>query len=78
LLAGAENQAAALTFVEYLLSDGAQTYFRDETHEYPLNGLDPDPGIPPLSELSPPSLQLTSLSDLEGTSELLREVDALP
>ena len=78
LLSGADNQAAALTFIEYLLGDAAQTYFRDETHEYPLNGLDPEPGIPPLDQLSPPSLQLTSLSDLEGTLDLLRDVGALP
>lgn len=78
LLESAGNRDAALRFIEYLLSDAAQTYFRDETHEYPLNGLDPEAGIPPLSDLSPPSLQLTSLSDLEGTLDLLREVGALP
>ena len=78
ILAGAENQAAALTFVEYLLSDTAQNYFRDQTFEYPLNGLGPAEGVPSLAELSPPSLALTDLSDLEGTLELLREVGALP
>ena len=78
ILAGAENQAAALTFVEYLLGDVAQAYFRDQTFEYPLNGLGPAEGVPSLAELSPPSLALTDLSDLEGTLELLRGVGALP
>ena len=78
VLATAENQAAALTFVEYLLSDTAQNYFRDSTFEYPLNGLGPAEGVPSLAELSPPSLALTDLSDLEGTLELLRDVGALP
>ena len=78
ILASAENQAAALTFIQYLLDDTAQNYFRDQTFEYPLNGLGPAEGVPSLAELSPPSLALTDLSDLEGTLELLREVGALP
>ena len=78
LMRSADNQAAALSFIEYLLDETAQAYFRDQTHEYPLNGLDPEAGIPPLDELSPPSLQLTGLSDLEGTLDLLREAGALP
>ncbi len=35
ILAGAENQAAALTFVEYLLGDTAQNYFRDQDLRVP-------------------------------------------
>ena len=79
LLASSSNQEAARTFIDYLLSEAAQQYFATETHEYPLiAGVDPNPGIPGLDTLDPPSLALTSLADLEGTLNLLREVGALP
>ncbi len=79
LLDSSSNQEAARVFVDYLLSETAQQYFATETHEYPLiTGVDPNPGIPGLDTLDPPSLALTSLADLEGTLDLLREVGALP
>ena len=79
LLDSSSNQEAARAFIDYLLSETAQQYFATETHEYPLiAGVDPNPGIPGLDTLDPPSLALTSLADLEGTLDLLREVGALP
>ena len=79
LLAPAADNAAARRFIAYLLETPAQTFFSQETNEYPLiDGLDPRPGIPTLDTLSPPSLRLTSLSDLEGTLDLLRDTGALP
>jgi iron(III) transport system substrate-binding protein len=79
ILASSQQRQTALRFVEYLLDEEAQTYFRDETSEYPLiGGIAPRDGIPSLETLSPPSLRLTSLADLEGTLDLLREVGALP
>ena len=79
ILDSSTNQEAARAFVDYLLSETAQQYFATETHEYPLiAGVDPNPGIPGLDTLDPPSLALTSLADLEGTLNLLREVGALP
>ena len=79
LLDSSDNEEAARAFIDYLLSEAAQQYFATETHEYPLiAGVDPNPGIPGLGTLDPPSLALTSLADLEGTLNLLREVGALP
>ena len=79
VLQSSENQSAALRFVDYLLSESAQVYFREQTHEYPVAaGVSARETLIPLDELEPPSLALTSLSDLEGTLELLREVGALP
>ena len=79
LLAPAADDAAARRFIAYLLETPAQTYFSRETNEYPLiDGLDPRPEIPTLDTLSPPSLQLTGLSDLEGTLDLLRAAGVLP
>ena len=79
ILGASKNRDAALRFIEYLLSDDAQEYFRDQTSEYPLAaGVAARPELTPLDELNAPSLALTSLADLEGTLALLQEVGALP
>ena len=79
LLNASDNDENALAFVRFLLSEEGQTYFRDETSEYPVAaGVDARAELVPLAELNAPSLALTSLSDLEGTLDLLREVGALP
>ena len=79
IIRGAENTENALRFIRFLLSEEGQTYFRDQTSEYPVaSGIDARPELVPLSELDPPSLALTSLSDLQGTIRLLQEVGALP
>ena len=78
LLEASDNDDNALRFVRFLLSEEGQTYFREETFEYPIAaGVDAWPTLVPLAELNPPSLALTSLSDLEGTLDLLRKVGAL-
>jgi len=78
VLKASENDENALAFIRFLLSEEGQTYFREETFEYPVAaGVEAWPTLVPLSELNPPSLALTSLSDLEGTLELLRKVGAL-
>ncbi|MXX79868.1 MAG: iron ABC transporter substrate-binding protein [Chloroflexi bacterium] len=79
LLRASDNDKNALRFIEFLLSEEGQTYFREETFEYPVAaGVEAWPTLVPLDELDPPSLALTSLSDLEGTLELLERVGALP
>ena len=78
MLQATNNRVNALRFIRFLLSEEGQTYFRDETSEYPIaSGVDARSELTPLAELSPPSLALTSLSDLDGTLELLRQVGAL-
>jgi iron(III) transport system substrate-binding protein len=75
VLAGqADADAAAL--VEYLLGTEAQTYFAEETKEFPLVGdLQPDvPGLPPLASLQGPDVDLSELDTLEETLRLLDEV----
>lgn len=74
-----DAQGAAEDFVEYLLSTEAQQYFAQETHEYPLSaGVPPSGDLPPLESLDPPAVDLSDLSDLEGTLRLLREADVIP
>ena len=78
ILSTAENDESATALVEYLLSEDAQRYFAEETKEYPLiDGVEPDPNLPPLDEIRTPEIDLSDLSDLEGTLELLQEVGIL-
>ena len=78
ILTTAANAEGARAFVEYLLSPAAQEYFATETKEYPLvDGVEPDPNLPPLEEIGTPEIDLSDLADLEGTLELLQEVGIL-
>ena len=78
MLESSNNRSNALRFIRFLLSEEGQTYFRDATNEYPVaSGIEANPRLIPLDQLNPPSLALTTLSDLEGTLELLRKVGAL-
>ena len=75
----ADDVDLAANFVRHLLSAEAQDYFARETFEYPLvPEVEPIGELPPIDELAPPeNVDLTQLSDIEGTVELLRDVGAL-
>ena len=78
LTKGSSDNPAALALIEYLLSTEGQTYFVEETFEYPVvDGIDDPAGVPPLDELEGPEVDLTDLQSLEATQELLREVGLL-
>ena len=78
ILTTSENSEAARQLVEYLLSTDAQEYFATETKEYPLlEGVEPDADLPALEEIGTPDIDLSDLSDLDGTLELLQEVGIL-
>ena len=69
-----EDNPAALEFVEFLLSEEGQTYFVEETWEYPLvEGIADPEGLPALEELAGPQLDLTDLDSLEATITLLTD-----
>ena len=79
ILESTGNREGAEQFVEYLLSESAQTYFSTTTKEYPLvDGVPADPGLPLLSSLEPPDVDLGDLTDARGTISLLREVGIIP
>ena len=79
ILAASENKDTAEEFVEFLLGEPAQTYFAQKIKEYPVSaGVEPEGDLPPLDSLNPPNVDLGSLSDLEGTLDLLRETEVLP
>ncbi|WP_394338684.1 iron ABC transporter substrate-binding protein [Haloprofundus halophilus] len=74
-----DNRELAANFIRHLLSAEAQDYFARETFEYPLvSGVDPVGDLPRIDELNPPQgVDLTQLSDLEGTVDLMRDVGVL-
>jgi len=74
ILAATDEAAAAEAFVAFLLSDTAQRFFVSETFEFPMiGGIDPDPTLPPLTDLSPPAVDL---SDLAGVLDLATDLIA--
>ena len=78
VLASSENKEQALAFIEYLLSDETQTFFVEESKEYPLvKGIKADPGLKPLESIPAPEIDLASIADLEATLDLMRETGAL-
>ncbi len=75
ILTGAKDSTAAKEFVEFLISEEAQTYFLEETAEYPLalEGQSPT-GVPALADLGGPDIDLAKLASLEATVALLTKV----
>lgn len=68
------DSSAARKFVEFLLSKNGQSFFAEETREYPLvAGVDPADQLTPLSEIPAPKVDLSDLSSLEQTLELIRQ-----
>ena len=76
VMARSDQKEAAERFVRFMLDQGAQSYFRDETAEYPMRrGVDPLPQLPPLSRLRTIDVPLERLGrDLDASLALLKEV----
>ena len=64
----------AQRLVEFLLSEEAQTYFAEETFEYPLAaGVQPVEGLFPLDEIVSARVDLRQLGSLDRSIELIDE-----
>ncbi|MGH9154733.1 MAG: iron ABC transporter substrate-binding protein [Acidimicrobiales bacterium] len=76
ILATSDRMPDAQRFVQFLLEESSQAYFRDETTEYPLRvGIGAIPELPSLDSLRTIALPLNQLGrDLEGTVALIKEV----
>jgi iron(III) transport system substrate-binding protein len=76
---GALNASeSTLTFIKWLLSEESQRFFADTTFEYPLvNGIIQAADLPTLESIEKPDINLTNLSSLKVTLELLSEVGLL-
>ena len=74
----ASDADLASNFVRHLLSAEAQDYFARSTFEYPLiPDVEPIGDLPTIDELDVPDIDLSQLSDLEPTVDLMRDVGAL-
>jgi len=75
ILSASDAKPLAQQFIAYLLSRTAQTYFAEETFEYPLLiGFEADPRLKPLADIETPDISLSDLDDLQGTLDLLDEL----
>ncbi len=78
VLGASEQTDLANAFVRHLLSAEAQEFFATRTYAYPMvEGIPPVGGLPSIEELDPPELDLSKLSELQPTLELMREVGVL-
>jgi iron(III) transport system substrate-binding protein len=81
VLASSDQREEAERFVAFLLSEEGQRFYADvaEEAEYPLiEGIEPKEGLPPLTELHGPDVDLARLgAEHEATIELLRKTGYL-
>lgn len=78
ILKTSDQSKAALTLVEYLLSDSAQQYFAATTYEYPLvASVDPSVELPALADIEAPDIDLSDIDDLQATLEMIEDSGAL-
>jgi iron(III) transport system substrate-binding protein len=67
------DNSASRAFVEFLLSNKAQTFFAEQTAEYPLvPGIEIVEGLTPLTDVRNPKVDLSDLDTLDETLELIR------
>jgi iron(III) transport system substrate-binding protein len=78
ILKSSKKYAAAEDLINYLTSQVVQSKFVAETHEYSLIADEIAPaGLPSLSQIGAPSVDLESLADIQKTQELLIKVGLL-
>ncbi|MBJ93670.1 MAG: iron ABC transporter substrate-binding protein [Rickettsiales bacterium] len=74
IVAHSNNQDAAQKLVDFLLSDTAQSYFANQTFEYPtVAGIALHKDVPPI-DANMVRADQTHLTDLSGTLTLLRDL----
>lgn len=75
VVSGTDRGEDAQALLDFMLSETGQTYFVEQTFEYPMvDGIDPPAGLPTLDELDAPDLDLSDLDSLGVTLELINEV----
>src|SRR6056297_3175825 len=78
ILQSSDQKELAADFVRHLLSSEAQEFFATKTFAYPTVPEVPPVGpLPTVDKLEPPEIDLSKLSNLEPTLELMREVGVL-
>ena len=78
ILASSDRASESERFIRFLLGAEAQRYFAESSKEYPLvEGVEADPSLTPLAQIPAPDIDLSEISDLQGTLELMQETGAL-
>lgn len=79
ILDSSNNTSEANAFLEFLLDAEAQSYFANETFEYPLAaGVAANSALPELSSLNPPQFDLSRLAEtLDRATDLVAEAGLL-
>ena len=78
ILTTAAESGAAQAFVDFLLTEESQAYFAERDAGVPAHrGRAGQPGLPALDEMASPDIDLSDLSDLEGTLRLIQEAGVL-
>lgn len=78
ILAPASTDPDALEFVRYLITEEAQNYFVENTFEYPLlPGIEAPAGLPSLDDLVVTDFDLSDLSSLVESQQLLAKYGLL-
>jgi iron(III) transport system substrate-binding protein len=75
IIEGTDQPDGAAQFVDFLLSEESQEYFATETFEFPvIEGVELGQGMPDLSEIVSPDIDLSALADvLEDATRLVSE-----
>ncbi len=78
VLESSDRKQEGFEFIRFMLSEPVQDYFVESSREYPLApGIDPPADVVPLNQIPAPEIDLSEISDLEGTLQLLQESGAL-
>ena len=79
ILASSDATESSHAFVDYLTGEEGQTFFAEDTFEYPVTpGLEPSEDLVPLEEIESPDVDLSDLgSTIEPALDLLAEVGLL-
>ncbi len=77
ILKKSANKELAQELVKYLLSEPAQTYFVEKTHEFPVLDSIESKKLPKVSTLKPPKTELSSLGDLAPAVKVLKDAGVL-
>jgi iron(III) transport system substrate-binding protein len=79
VLAGSADDPDVRTLLDFLLGTDAQTYFAEQTFEYPVVSGAPAPAyVPALADLKPPAINLNDLESLDASIALIKEVGLTP
>ncbi|WP_207798130.1 substrate-binding domain-containing protein [Bermanella marisrubri] len=72
------DNKTAVDFIRYLLTKEVQTFLASEAYELPMvQGIASPQGLPSMDQLAPPKVDLTELSDLRPTLNLMRKAGVL-